>query len=82
MLKSALEAECKKNMMNYQTSFAWYVDLTPNGMFSIDNYPVAGKRGLPLCRVHGEQLEQKEVVVYDQNATEQYPPNHCWICED
>ena len=66
----------------YQTNFAWYLDLTPNEMFSVSSYPVPGKRGLPLCQAHGNQLEQKEVVAYDQNATELLPPIYCWICEE
>lgn len=66
----------------YQTNFAWYLDLTPNEMFSVGSYPVPGKRGLPLCQKHGNQLEQKEVVAYDQYATGLLPPDHCWVCEE
>ena len=62
--------------------FSWYLDITPNRMFSLYEYPVPGKDGLPLCQKHGKQLEMKEVVVYDEEATEAYPPEHCWVCED
>jgi hypothetical protein len=63
-------------------SFAWYLDLTPNKMFSLNDYPIPGKDGLPLCEQHGRQLELKEVVLYDEIATEKSPPGHCWVCAD
>ncbi len=68
--------------MNYSTKgdFAWYLDITPNQMFSLYDYPVSGKDGLPLCELHGRQLELKEVVLYDNDASEKYPPDHCWVC--
>ena len=62
--------------------FAWYLDITPNQMFSLDDYPILGKTGLPLCEEHGRQLEMKEVVLYDKAATELTPPDHCWVCEE
>jgi hypothetical protein len=62
--------------------FAWYLDLTPNQMFSLYDYPVADKRGSPLCEIHGRQLELKELVVYDKEATENFPPVHCCVCEE
>jgi hypothetical protein len=49
--------------------FAWYIDITPNEMFSLYDYPIPGKNGLPLCQEHGKQLEMKEVVVLDQQIT-------------
>jgi len=61
--------------------FAWYLDITPNQMFSLYEYPIQGKTGLPLCGEHGRQLEQKEVVIYDQKATEAFPPDRCWVCK-
>ena len=57
--------------------FAWYLDLTPNRMFSLDDYPIPGKDGVPLCEQHGRQLEMKEVVLYDEVATEKSPPGLC-----
>jgi hypothetical protein len=48
---------------------AWYLDLTPNKMFSLYDYPISGKDGLPLCEQNGRQLELKEVVLYDEEAT-------------
>lgn len=30
-------------------TFAWFLDIRPNGMFSLYEYPVPGKNGLPLC---------------------------------
>jgi hypothetical protein len=66
---------------NTSPQFAWYLDITPNQMFSFDDYSITGKRGLPLCQEHGKQLEMKEVVVLDQIATEMAPPDHCWVCE-
>jgi len=65
-----------------ETGYGWYLDITPNQMFSLDGYPIDGKRGLPLCGKHGNQLEQKEVVLYDGEATDASPPNRCWVCED
>jgi hypothetical protein len=51
--------------------FAWYLDLTPNRMFSLyDNYPIPGKTGLLLCELHGQQLELKETVVRDNETNE------------
>ena len=61
--------------------FAWFLDITPNRMFSLYEYPIPGKDGLPLCEQHGKQLEQKEVVVYDKEASEKSPPDHCWVCK-
>ncbi len=51
-----------------QTEFAWYLDITPNQMFSLFDYPITGKKGSPLCIQHGKQLEMKEVVVIDREA--------------
>jgi hypothetical protein len=48
-------------------------------MFSMGEYPIAGKDGLPLCEKHGQQLEKKEVVVIDNEATRIAPPDHCWV---
>jgi hypothetical protein len=61
--------------------YAWYLDITLNQMFSLYDYPIQGKTGLPLCGTHGRQLELKEVVVLDNVATEIAPLDHCWICE-
>ena len=33
-------------------------------MFSLYDYPIPGKRCLPLCEKHGRQLEQKEVIFW------------------
>ena len=65
-----------------KTTYGWYLDITPNHMFSLDGYPVDEKRGLPLCGKHGNQLEQKELVLFDGEVTEASPPDHCWLCED
>ena len=61
---------------------AWYIDLTPNQMFSLYAYPIPGKRGLPLCPEHGRQLELKEEVIYNEEATLVSPPDHCWVCQE
>lgn len=61
--------------------FGWYLDITPNQMFSFDGYPIEGKRGFPLCKKHGKQLEVKEVVIFDREATDASPPDYCWVCE-
>jgi hypothetical protein len=68
-------------MMLSIIAFAWYLDLTPNLMFSLNEYHILGKHGLPLCEQHGRQLEQKEVVLYDEEASEASPPDHCWVCK-
>jgi len=52
--------------------YAWYLDLTTNKMFSLYDYPIPGKEGLPVCEQYGRQLEMKEVVLYDNEAT-RYP---------
>jgi len=62
--------------------YAWFLDITPNAMFSLHEYPIPGKSGLPLCEEHGKQLAMKEVVLYDGEATELSPPDHCWVCEE
>ena len=46
-------------------------------MFSLGGNPIPGKDGLPLCELHGNQLEVKEVVLFDQEATEASAPDHC-----
>jgi hypothetical protein len=71
-------------MPNYSAlnNYAWYLDITPNQMFSLGEYPIPGKDGLPLCELHGRQLELKEVILFDQDATKLSPPDHCWVCED
>ena len=48
---------------NSRSMFAWYLDITPNEMFSLYDYPIPGKSGLPLCQEHGKQLEIMEIVV-------------------
>ena len=45
-------------------------------MFSLSKYPIRGKAGLPLCELHDRQLEMKEVVMYDREATGIEPPDH------
>jgi hypothetical protein len=65
-----------------ENEFAWYLDITPNHIFSVYEYPIPGKNGLPLCQQHGKQLEMKEVVLFDREATEISPPDHCWVCEE
>ncbi len=69
-------------MEKSEVKFSWYLDLTPNQMFSLYDYPIANKSGLPLCQLHGRQLELKEVVVLDQVATKKAPPDHCWVCKE
>ena len=44
-------------------NYAWYLDITPIQMFSLYDYPIQGKTGLPLCEEHGRQLELKVVVL-------------------
>jgi hypothetical protein len=70
-------------MIRYDSErrFAWYLDITPNRKFSFGGYPTPGKDGIPLCQEHGRQLEMKEVVIYDAEASEAYPPDHYWVCE-
>ena len=63
-------------------TFAWFLDITPNWMFSLYEYPIPGKNSLLLCEEHGQQLELKEVVLYDRETTKMAPPDHCWVCEE
>jgi len=51
-------------------------------MFSLYDYLIPGKDGLPLYKVHGKKLEMLEVVIFDREATELSPPDHCWVCGD
>jgi hypothetical protein len=64
------------------TSYSWYLDITPNQMFSLEGYPIEGKRGLPHCGKHGNILERNEVVLFDGKAAGAFPPDHCWLCEN
>jgi hypothetical protein len=41
-------------------------------MFSLYDYPIPGKDGLPLCELHGTQLESKEV----EEAVREEPASH------
>ena len=43
-----------------KNKFAWYLDITPNQMFSLYEYLIPGKTGLPLCEEHGRQLELQD----------------------
>ena len=49
--------------------FSWYLDITPNEMFSLYDYPIPGKDGLPLCELHSKKFEMKEVVIIDSEAS-------------
>jgi len=51
-------------------------------MFSLDSFPIDGKRSMPLCKVHGNTLEKKEVVLFNVETTQALPPDHCWVCDD
>jgi len=62
--------------------YAWHLDITPNQMFSLYDYPISRKDGLPFCEEHGKQPELKEVMLYDKEATELAPPDHCWVCRE
>ena len=62
--------------------FSWYLEITPNQMFSLYDYPIPGKTGLSLCEVLGWLLELKEVVLFDKVTTELASPDHCWVCND
>jgi hypothetical protein len=69
--------------MTPSSTFAWYLDLTPNQMFSdFYAYPIPGKTGCHSAWSTGRQLELKEVVLYDEEATLVSPPDHCWVCRD
>ena len=57
--------------------YNWYLDITPNKMFSLYDYPIPGKDGLPLCIEHGKKLEMLEVVIFNREATELSIPDHC-----
>ena len=66
---------------NNDFKFGWFLNLTPNQMFSLHDYPIEGKCSLLLCQEYGRQFEMKEVVLYDLVATEAFPPDYCWVCE-
>lgn len=46
-------------------TLTWYLDLTPDQIFTLYDYPIPGKVGLPLFEEHDRQLELKEVVLFD-----------------
>ena len=58
------------------------LDITPSELFSLYDYPVRGKDGLPLCEKHGKKLEMLEVLIFDREASELRPPDHCWVSGD
>jgi hypothetical protein len=63
-------------------TFACYLAITSNEMFSFDDYPITGKRGIPICQEHDKQFELKEVVMLDRVATELAPSdywNNNWL---
>ena len=62
--------------------YNFHLAITPNEMFSLYDYPIQGKDGLPLCEKHGKKLEMLEVVIFDREATELSTPDHCWVCGD
>jgi hypothetical protein len=64
------------------STFAWYLNHTPNQMFLLYSYPIPGKHGLPLCPENGRRLELKEVAMFDEEATLISPPDHCWGCRE
>jgi len=63
-------------MQEVMSRFAWYLDITPIQMFTLNDYPIPGKSGLPLCQEHGMQLEMKEMMMLDKVVTELAPPGH------
>jgi len=50
--------------------FGWYLAIAPNEMFSLYEYPVPGKSGVPLCQEHVRQLESKYVLLFDWQSNE------------
>ncbi len=54
---------------------SWYLNITPNRMFSQYNYPIQDKDGPSLCEEHGDKLEMLEVVIFDREAIELSPPD-------
>ena len=51
-------------------------------MFLLYNYHILDNNSLPQCEEYGKQLELKEVVLYDRDATEMAPPDHCLVCSE
>jgi len=56
--------------------YAWYLDITPNQMLSLDDYPIPGITCLPLCVGHVRRLKQKEILLLDKAATDAEKINH------
>jgi len=80
-LYNRISRVCSVSTMKvFMNKYNWYLDITPNEMFSLYDYPVPGKDVLPLCKIHGKKLEMLEVVIFDREATEVSPPDHCWVC--
>jgi predicted DNA-binding protein YlxM (UPF0122 family) len=48
-----------------ESQFGWYLDIISNEMFSLEDYPIPYKRGIPLYQRHGCQLEMKEAALYN-----------------
>ncbi len=46
-------------------------------VLSLYDYPIPGKDGLSICKIHGKKLEMLEVVIFDREATELSPPDPC-----
>ena len=41
--------------------FSWYLEIMPIGMFSLYDYPIPGKDGLPLCEEHIQLLMRRNL---------------------
>jgi hypothetical protein len=41
--------------LNYMTKYSWYLDIIPNKMFSLYEYPIEEKEGLPLYEEYGHR---------------------------
>ena len=67
---SIIYSRRKIKASNLMEKFSWYLDITPNEMFSLYDYPIPGKDGLPLCRVHSRKLEMLEAVIFDREVTD------------
>jgi len=63
-------------------TYRWYRDRTTDGIFSKRDYPFAalGRKGVALCRYHGNNMVHKGLVLYDNLANDEDHPDQCFMC--
>ena len=67
-------------MIATNKKYAWFLDIAPTQMVSLNDNPIPGKSDYPSAKDMVNSLH--EVVLYDKLATEFASPEHCWVCTE